>query len=65
MKGNILVVDDEQIILKSCKRVLSSDGYEVKTATSAEEAIDLLYKSTYDLIITVSEAAGNERPGIY
>ena len=52
MKGNVLVVDDEQIVLKSCERVLVPEGYGVNTASSAEEAIGLLDKNTYDLIIT-------------
>lgn len=52
MKGNILVVDDEQIILRSCERILSPEGYSVDTATSAKDALSLLDKNLYDLIIT-------------
>ncbi|HAK88833.1 MAG TPA: hypothetical protein DHV16_10170 [Nitrospiraceae bacterium] len=52
MKGNILVVDDEQIVLKSCERILSPEGYGVDTATSAKEALSLLDKNFYDLVIT-------------
>ena len=52
MKGNILVVDDEQIVLKSCERVLKPEGYEVDTATSGIEALGLLEKNKYDLIVT-------------
>jgi len=52
MKGNILVVDDEQIVLKSCERVLKPEGYEVDTATSGNEALALLEKNKYDLIVT-------------
>ncbi len=52
MKGNILVVDDEQIVLKSCERILSHEGYSVDTAMSAKEAMQLLEKNLYDLIIT-------------
>jgi NADH:ubiquinone oxidoreductase subunit E len=52
MKGNILVVDDEEIVLKSCERILSPEGYEVDTATSAEDALKLLDKKQFDLIIT-------------
>jgi len=35
----ILVVDDEGIVLKSCKRVLESEGFEVILANSAYEAL--------------------------
>src|SRR5208282_3727700 len=52
MKGSVLVVDDEKIILKSCERILTPEGYEVNTASSADEAISLLAQNTYDLIIT-------------
>lgn len=52
MKGNVLVVDDEQIVLRSCERILVPEGYGVNTASSAAEAIGLLENNTYDLIIT-------------
>lgn len=52
MKGNILVVDDEQIVLRSCERILSPEGYVVDTAPSAKDALSLLDKNLYDLIIT-------------
>jgi NADH:ubiquinone oxidoreductase subunit E len=52
MKGNILVVDDEQVILKSCERILGPEGYGVSTVTSGKEALALLEKARYDLIIT-------------
>lgn len=52
MKGNILVVDDEQIILRSCERILSPEGYSVDTVTSARDALSLLDRNLYDLIIT-------------
>lgn len=52
MKGSILVVDDEQIVLRSCERILSSEGYGVDTATSAKDALSLLDRNLYDLIIT-------------
>jgi NADH:ubiquinone oxidoreductase subunit E/ActR/RegA family two-component response regulator len=52
MNGSILIVDDESIVLMSCKRILSPEGYEVDTATSAKDALSLLDKNFYDLIIT-------------
>jgi DNA-binding NtrC family response regulator len=38
----ILVVDDEGIVLSSCRRVLEAEGFEVLMATSVEEALHLL-----------------------
>ncbi len=52
MKGKILVVDDEQIVLRSCERILAPEGYIVDTSISAKDALALLEKNTYDLIIT-------------
>lgn len=52
MGGNILVVDDEAIVLKSCERILTSEGFSVDTATTAKKALSLLERNFYDLIIT-------------
>jgi NADH:ubiquinone oxidoreductase subunit E len=52
MKGNVLVVDDEQIVLRSCERILSVEGYYVETSLSARNALELLKENTYDLLIT-------------
>ncbi|NWH04290.1 response regulator [Desulfobacter latus] len=38
----ILVVDDERAILTLLKQSLSRDGYEVKTAQSGQEALNIL-----------------------
>jgi DNA-binding NtrC family response regulator len=38
----ILVVDDEKIILDSCKRVLTEAGFDVLFATSADSALKTL-----------------------
>ncbi len=52
MKGRILVVDDEEIILTSCERILSQEGHGITSATSGREALAILGKESYDLIIT-------------
>ncbi len=36
----IMVVDDEGIVLESCRRVLEPEGFEVVMAKSATEALD-------------------------
>lgn len=51
-EGRILIVDDEKDILRALEFVLSREGYSVATATSGEEAIELLKKEEYDLILT-------------
>ncbi|MDA8090151.1 MAG: NAD(P)H-dependent oxidoreductase subunit E [Nitrospiraceae bacterium] len=53
MKGSVLVVDDEEVILKSCERILEPEGYDVNTALSALKALELLGGAKpYDLVIT-------------
>jgi DNA-binding NtrC family response regulator len=47
----IMVVDDEGIVLESCRRVLEPEGYELLLAKSAEEALDALTDDTFSLIL--------------
>ena len=47
----ILVVDDEQLLLKGIKFNLEHDGYEVDTAYDGQAAVDLARSVGYDLII--------------
>ncbi len=51
-KGNILVVDDEPQITRVLKTTLSSQGYGVRSAADAEEALHEIKGWTPDLIIT-------------
>lgn len=51
-RKRILIVDDEGIVRISCKRILSPEGYEVEVASDGYEAIELIRKQTYDVIIT-------------
>jgi CheY-like chemotaxis protein len=47
----ILIVDDNAQNLKLAKVILATEGYEVKTAVDAEEALRLLESSTPCLIL--------------
>lgn len=49
---NILVVDDDDDILELIERHLSNKGYEVVTAYDGEQALPLLDKVKFDLVIT-------------
>jgi len=51
-KGKVLVVDDENVVLKSCERVLVPEGFDVSTTTSPGEALSMLKSDPYDLVIT-------------
>jgi CheY-like chemotaxis protein len=48
----ILVVDDEPLVCDAVKMMLNFDGHEVQTAASGPEALAMLEKATFDLVIT-------------
>ena len=48
----ILVVDDEEQIRSMLTQMLEYEGFVVDTAANGEEAMDLITKHPYDLIIT-------------
>lgn len=50
--ARILIVDDEDIVLKSCLRVLQKLDYEIETAYSGQTALDNLEKKKYDIVVT-------------
>lgn len=47
----VLVVDDEPIVLKSCRMVLEAEGWEVTSAGSVPEALSILESLTPDLLL--------------
>jgi two-component system phosphate regulon response regulator OmpR len=49
--GHILIVDDDERILKLLKKFLQQNNFLASTATSASEALELLENFTCDLII--------------
>jgi NADH:ubiquinone oxidoreductase subunit E len=52
MAGKILIVDDEPVVIKSCERVLTPEGYTVDGASNGREAITKLTAEDFDLVIT-------------
>ena len=52
MKHTILLVDDDDLILKGTGIYLKKKGYQVTTADSGEKAVDLLNNNVFDLVIT-------------
>ncbi len=51
MKERILIVDDEEDLTLGYSKCLLKVGYEVATASSGEEAIDILKKEIFDLAL--------------
>ena len=56
--GRILIVDDEVNIIRALKRLLRREGYEIKTAESGEEGLEILKKEQVDLIISDQRMPG-------
>lgn len=50
-RRRILIVDDEAAVADSLRLIFSSQGYDVRTAYSAEEAIDVISKWEPDLAV--------------
>jgi len=51
-QARILVVDDEEILLKSCERALIPSGHDVLTSRNPAEALGLLEKEHFDLVLS-------------
>jgi len=51
MKDKILVVDDEESLLKTISKVLTKEGYEVTTTNSSRDALDKVKSTFFDLIL--------------
>ncbi|MCR4850974.1 MAG: response regulator transcription factor [Lachnospiraceae bacterium] len=51
MKQKILVVDDEKIIVKGIKFSLEQDDIEVDTAYDGAQALEMVHKNDYDMIL--------------
>jgi CheY-like chemotaxis protein len=51
-KASILCVDDENIPRMLRSLILQKQGYQVITASSAKEALELLERQSFDLVLT-------------
>jgi len=51
-KVRILVVDDEESLLAVLSQVLKRDGFDVTTAKSAEEALEIFQQNPFPLVVT-------------
>jgi DNA-binding NtrC family response regulator len=56
--ARILVVDDEVNIREALAALLNDDGYEVQTASSAEEGLKTLREEPFDIVISDLRMAG-------
>ncbi|MEO9523928.1 HD domain-containing phosphohydrolase [Marinobacter alexandrii] len=60
--AKLLLVDDEDNILRSLQRVLRKEPYELTTATSGDQAIGLMEEQGFDLVISDARMPGMDGP---
>jgi DNA-binding NtrC family response regulator len=48
----VLVIDDEQIVLDSVKRILAVEGYSVDSSLSARQGLEWALSRAYDLVLS-------------
>jgi len=59
----ILVVDDDDLVLSSCQRVLTGDGFEVLLADSVEKALQIIEAT--DLVLLLIDIKMPVHDGLY
>src|SRR3974390_2214279 len=51
MNARILVVDDEEIVIRSCVRILGAGGYTVESVGSGREALQKIDEASFDVLL--------------
>src|SRR5210317_2136347 len=51
MKKRILIVDDEEIVVRSCLRILSEEEFDIDVANNGLEALSRVNEKDYDMMI--------------
>lgn len=51
MADRMLVIDDEDVVLESCRRIFSAEGFQVTCTTSPAEGLRLVADSFFDVIL--------------
>ena len=59
-EAKLLVVDDEESLRITTAAIFEKEGYIVDTASSGDEAIELLSKTEYDLVLTDLHMEGGD-----
>ena len=51
MSGRILIIDDEEIVLRSCERILADLDYDIRTCHDGLDGLSMLESEYFDLLI--------------
>jgi two-component system response regulator GlrR len=64
MKRRVLIVEDDEVFLRPLQRALELAEFEVLTAGSGEDALDLLKREDVDLVLTDQRLPGIDGVGL-
>ena len=56
----ILIVDDDAIVVHSCRRILETEGMEIQTADNVEAGLSVLAAENVDLMLTDIKMPGQD-----
>jgi formate/nitrite transporter len=51
MAEKMLIIDDEEIVLKSCRRIFEAEGFDVVTTNNPQEGLKLASETPFDVIL--------------
>lgn len=51
MKQSMLIIDDEEIVLNSCRKIFTAEGFDVVITPNPEQGLKLASESVYDVIL--------------
>jgi DNA-binding response OmpR family regulator len=56
----VLIVDDDAIVVRSCRRVLEAEGMDIHTADTVAKGASLLADADFDLMLTDIKMPGQD-----
>jgi formate/nitrite transporter len=51
MADKMLVIDDEDVVLESCRKIFTTEGFDIVTTNSAKEGLKLISEASFDVIL--------------
>jgi len=51
MTERLLIIDDEEVVLESCRKIFTAEGFDVVTTASPQEGLELASASSFDVIL--------------
>ena len=51
MSEKMLVIDDEDVVLESCRKIFTAEGFDIVTTNSAQEGLKIISDSSFDVVL--------------